>query len=250
MARPEAHRWLAPGCLWLATDWRAALAATMRVIHRIHHRAAHVRAAAEMPRAPRLADADILMIEIAHLANRRDAVEMNAALLARRQADDGVIAFLRHQLRRGSRAADDLPAAALMQFDIVDDSAGWDTADRQRIAHADVRLRAAHHPVADLQAVRREDVAFLAVHVMQQRDARRAVGVILNREDLRRNAELVALEINDTIALLHPAATMPGRDMTLIVAARAAVLLRDQRALRAGAGNLVKGRDRHRASSW
>src|SRR6185437_10181490 len=89
MAGPEAHRWLAPGCLWLAADWRASLTTTMRVVHWIHHRAAHMRAAPQIARASGLADAHVLVIEIAHLAHRRDTFEMDGPLLARRQTHDG-----------------------------------------------------------------------------------------------------------------------------------------------------------------
>src|SRR5690348_4289367 len=228
MAGSEAHRWLAPGSLRLAADWRTSLTTTMRVVHWIHHRAAHMRAAPQIARASRLADAHVLVIEIAHLAHRRDALEMDGPLFAGRQAHDSVIAFLRHQLRRRACAADDLPAAPFVQLDVVDDGAGRDIAQGQRVAHADIGLRAAHHTVAHLQAIRREDVALFAVNIVQQRDTRRAVRIILNREDLRRNAEFVALEINDAIAPLHPTATMPGRDVTLVVAASTTVLLCDQ----------------------
>src|SRR3954454_15876648 len=44
------------------------------------------------------------------------------------------------------------------------------------------------HDVADLQPRRRQDVALLAVGVMQQRDVRRAVRVVLDRRDLRGHA--------------------------------------------------------------
>ena len=44
---------------------------------------------------------------------------------------------------------------------------------------------------------RRQDVALFAVRVVDQRDARRAVRVVLNRGDLAGHAELVALEVDD-----------------------------------------------------
>src|SRR6185312_12969780 len=95
-----AHRWLAPGSLRLAADWRAPLTTTMRVIDRIHHRATHMWAAPQISRATSFADAHVLVIEIAHLAHRRHAVEMEAPLFARRQTHHCVVALLRHQLSR------------------------------------------------------------------------------------------------------------------------------------------------------
>src|SRR6185437_1272270 len=121
MAGAEAHRRLAPGSLWLAADWRASLTTTMWVVHRIHHRATHMRAASQVARASGLADAHVLVIEIAHLAYRRDAFEMDGPLLARRQTHDSVVAFLRHQLRRRARATDDLAAAPFVHLNVVND---------------------------------------------------------------------------------------------------------------------------------
>ena len=47
--------------------------------------------------------------------------------------------------------------------------------------------RAGRHRVADADPRRREDVALLAVRVVEQRDVRRAVRVVLDRGDLRRD---------------------------------------------------------------
>ena len=60
--------------------------------------------------------------------------------------------------------------------------------------------------VADLQAERREDVALLAVAVVDQRDAARAVRIVLDRRDLRRDGVLGALEVDDAILLARAAA--------------------------------------------
>ena len=67
--------------------------------------------------------------------------------------------------------------------------------------------------VADLQADRLQDVALLAVGVGQQRDARRAVRVVLDRRHLRRNVALVALEVDDAVHPLVAAAAPPRREL-------------------------------------
>ena len=67
--------------------------------------------------------------------------------------------------------------------------------------------------VADLQADRLQDVALLAVGVGQQRDARRAVRVVLDRRDLRRDVALVALEVDDAVDPLVAAAAPPRREL-------------------------------------
>src|SRR5262249_18877892 len=91
--------------------------------------------------------------------------------------------------------------------------------------------------------------ALLAVQVVQQRDARRAVRVILDGEDLGRHAWLVALEVNDAITPLDAAAPMARGDAALIVAPSLRDLLLDQRALGLAARDLLEGRDRHAATS-
>src|SRR5438034_11748521 len=47
-----------------------------------------------------------------------------------------------------------------------------------------------------------QDVALLAVLIVQQRDARRTVGIVLNRRHGGRNTDLVTLEIDHAVRLL------------------------------------------------
>jgi len=54
-----------------------------------------------------------------------------------------------------------------------------DVPQRQRVAGLDIGLRPGLDLVALLEALGRQDVAFLAVRVMQQRDIGRAVGIVL-----------------------------------------------------------------------
>ena len=71
------------------------------------------------------------------------------------------------------------------------------------------------------EADRREDVALLAVDVVEQREPRRAVRIVLDRRHPRRHVVLVATEIDDTIAPLVAAAAMARGDATAVVAAAA-----------------------------
>ena len=67
-------------------------------------------------------------------------------------------------------AAAELAAAADLQLDVVDGRAGRDEAQRQRVARLDVGGARRDDLVADLEVLRGEDVALLAVHVVEQRD--------------------------------------------------------------------------------
>src|SRR5262249_5418547 len=66
-----------------------------------------------------------------------------------------------------------------------------------------------------------EDVALLAVDVVQQRDARVAIGVVLDGGDLRRHAVLVATEVDDAVLALVRAAAVASRLAPVRVAAAA-----------------------------
>src|SRR5206468_295010 len=112
--------------------------------------------------------------------------------------------------------------------------------ERQRIARQDVDVLSGDDRVADLQAVGLQDVALLAVGIRQQRDARRAVRVVLDRRHRRRNIALVALEVDDAIHALVATATPPRREVTAVVPAARFVERLDERLVRLLRGDLVE----------
>ena len=79
---------------------------------------------------------------------------------------------------------------------------------------------------------------------MQQRDARGAVRVVLDRRDLRGNAVLVALEVDDAVLLLVAAADEARGDPALAVAAAGLRLALGQRLLRRRLGDVLERRVR------
>src|SRR5690606_15573634 len=102
----------------------------------------------------------------------------------------------------------------------VHDRTGRDVAQRQVVAGLDVGARARLDDVALLELLGSEDVALGAVDEVQERDARRAVRVVLDVRDLRVHAVLVvATEVDDAILALVAATDVAGRDAALVVAA-------------------------------
>src|SRR3954452_6974479 len=122
----------------------AALAAAVRVVDRVHHDAAVVRAAAEPARAAGLADLLVLPVRIAHRADRRHALGANHSQLARLQLDLRVTGVLADQLGVGTRRARHLAAAADLQLDVVDDGADRHTGHRHRVARLNIDPLARH----------------------------------------------------------------------------------------------------------
>src|SRR5690242_3973944 len=82
-ARALAERRHAPRGDRVAAALRLALAAAVRVVDGVHRRATHGRALAPPAAAPRLAAGDVLVVDVADLADRRPADERHPAQLAR-----------------------------------------------------------------------------------------------------------------------------------------------------------------------
>src|SRR5204863_9934363 len=94
-----------------------------------------------------------------------------------------------------------------------------------------------------------EDVRLRAVGVVEQRDARRPVRVVLDRSHLRGNAVLDALEVDLPVpALVPPALVAPG-DAAVRVPPAALLERPGQALFRLGLRDLLEGGDRHEAPS-
>src|SRR5262245_14990410 len=89
----------------MAPTLRLPLAAAVRVIHRVHGRAANGGPFAEPARASGLPARDVGVVDVADLAHRRPAGEEHATKLARREPEHPVVPVLRDELHRGSGRA-------------------------------------------------------------------------------------------------------------------------------------------------
>ena len=181
------------------TTGRAALATTERVVDGVHGDTTGLRADALPAVAAGLADLDQLVLAVADLADGGPAVDQHAAHLGGRHAQGGELALLGDQLHGDAGRAGHLAALAGAQLDVVHGGTDGDVAQRQGVARLDVGALAARHVVADVQALRGQDVGLLAVGVVQQGDAAGAVGVVLDGGDLGGHAVLDALEVDDAV---------------------------------------------------
>src|SRR6185503_4696507 len=207
----------------------AVRAAAHRMVDRVHRDRAHRRTNAAPARRAGLPDRAQAVLLVADLADRRAAIDVHAANLARTQPHLRIQSFAREELHRRACRTRDLRALARLHLDAVDRRADRNVAKRQRIARPDRRLAARHELRADRDTARRDDVAALAVRVQQKRDVGAAIRIVFEPLDLRRDAVLVALEIDDPIVLLVAATLVAHRDVAVVVAARAALLALDER---------------------
>src|ERR1044072_9557855 len=110
---------LAPGRHRVTAAGGFALAAAHRVVDRVHHHAAVVGTEAAVADAPGLAPGNVLVLEVADLADGGVAVDVHLAHLASGAAHLGVDALARHQLRARAGRAHQLAALARLELDVV-----------------------------------------------------------------------------------------------------------------------------------
>src|SRR5262245_31859032 len=137
-----AERRDAPRRYRVATAFRLALAAAVRVVDGIHRGAAHRRALAAPPAAAGLAARDVLVVDVPDLADRRPARERHAAHLTGWETQDREGAVLGDELDARAGRARHLRALARLELDRVDERARRDVLERQRVADTDVGGRA------------------------------------------------------------------------------------------------------------
>src|SRR5689334_20444957 len=250
LALARAALGLAPRGHRVATTGGLALATTVRVVDGVHHDTADGRALALPAHAAGLAPVDVGLLGVADLADGGAAAHVDEAHLARGHAQRRARALAGHELGAHAGRAGDLGAAAGSQLDRVDRRTDRDVAQRQVVAHLDVGVRAGLHHGALRQVARRDDVALLAVGVVQQRDAGGAVGVVLDVRDLGRDAVLVvATEVDDPVGPLVATALVTGGDPALVVATALLGQRLGQGLLRGGPGDLDEVGDRRAATA-
>ena len=191
-----------------------------------------------------LTDHDVGVLGVANLADGGAAGHENATHLGGRHADDRVLALLTHELAGGTSGTGDSSALARLELDGVDEGTHGNLGQRHGVARLDVGAGTGDDGVADLEALGGQDVALLAVHVVEQGDASGAVRVVLDGSDLGRHAVLVALEVDHAVLALHAATLVAHGDATGVVTTGLDRQRLEKGLLGRGAGDLGEVRDR------
>ena len=217
------------------------------MVHRVHHHAAVVRHSAKPARTARLADLLVHVIRVGHRADRGHALGPHHAQFAGLEFDLRIAGVLADQLRIGARGARDLAAGAGLHLDVVDDRANRDRRHRHGVARLDIGPCTGHHGIARAQPLRCQDIGQLAVLVLDQRDERRAVRIVLQPLHRGRHVDLAPLEVDLAVRLLVSAATESAGDAAVVVAPARAGLAGGQ-ALDRLALPQIRAVDQHRAT--
>ena len=134
-----AQRGLAPGSQRAGmADRGLALTTAVRVVAGVHNRTADGRPPAHVAFPAGLADGDVLVVDVADLADGRLALRGEVAQLAGGEADQSVFALFRHQLRHVAGGADELGALFGVDLDVVDEGTDRDAGHRQGVAGLDI----------------------------------------------------------------------------------------------------------------
>src|SRR5690554_1588031 len=115
-----------------------------------------------------------------------------------------------------------------LQFDRVDGATHRNVAQRQAVASLDRRVGTRHQLIASSHTLGRDDVATLAVGVLQQSNVSGTVRIVFDTLNGGGNAILVATKIDQTIVLLMTAPTMTRGDATIVVTSAGLALLLEQ----------------------
>src|SRR5450759_2003177 len=235
----------------VASTGGLTLTATMRVIDRVHGDSTPRWAFALPAHAAGLAPVDVALLGVAHLTDRCAAAQVDVADLTGRHTQLRVGTVLGHKLHLGAGRPCDLGAAAGAKLDRMDHRTHGDVAHRQAVARLDVGARAALDLVTLAELVRRQDIALLAIGIVQQGDTGGAVGVVLDVSDLCLHAVLVmATEVDQSIGALVSATDVTRRDAPGVVAATALGERTAQRLLRRRPRDLHEVGDTRPTTTW
>ena len=212
---------LAPGGDRTGTaDRRSAFTTTVRVIAGVHDRTADSGSDAHVAGTSGLTDVDVLMLEVSDLTDGGHAVVGNVSQLARGESEKGVAAFLSHELSDSAAGSCDLSALAGIKLDVVYEGTDGDARKGKAVANYDVGAGAGYDLVADLKAVRSNDVSLLAILILYQRDVGGTVGIVLKSKHSGGHIKLVTLEIDDSVLSAVSATLVANGDSAVAVTAR------------------------------
>jgi hypothetical protein len=179
------------------------------MVDRVHGYAANGRPPTQPSASSRLSERDAFMFNIAHLADCGIAILEDQSDFTRGKFNMCIFPFLRHQLAIGSSAPDDLSTFPHLQLDIMDERPRRDISEWKGITRFDICRGARDHPVSDAQPEGCQDISFLSIGIVKQRDPSRSIRIVFNGRHLGRDLSLVPLEINESISSFMASSSMP-----------------------------------------
>src|SRR2546423_1174060 len=122
---------------------------TMRVIDGIHDFTAYLGSLAEPTALASLTVRQKLVLGVANSANGRQTIAVHHARFGGGHTEGDIVAFLCHDLERGSRRTSHLTTLSRLELDVVDVGAERDLLERDRITNAAIGARTGYDLVPD-----------------------------------------------------------------------------------------------------
>ena len=221
----------------------AAFATAHGVVDRVHDNAAVARTAAEVTAATGLTADFEVVLGVGDDADGGTARLEDHAHLARGHLNDGILAVARHELRVCASGTHQLGALSRTKLYVVDKGSKRNLGERKGVAYFRGDAVARHDGLADLYALRGHNVAFLAIGIEYESDARAAVRVVLDCLYRRGDSVFVSFEVDDTVKFLVSAANVALGHLALVVASARFSESVNQAFFRLRSGDVVIGND-------
>ena len=228
--------------LTTTTRFRLAFATTVRMVNRVHRHTAHGRTDTLPACAAGLARSLVHVITISNLADGAEATIIKAADFAGRHFHQRPAAIAVGKDGKLARCTSDFATVAGDEFDVVNRCAERHSAQWHRVASLGSNVGTSDDRGPNFQAERGEDVRFLAIFVLDERNTASTVRIIFDPDDRCRSIVFPTLEIDEAIVALVTTTDVAGGDATGVVAATAALERGEEALFRLAFGNLVEGR--------
>jgi hypothetical protein len=158
-----------------------------------------------------------IVLNIPELSDSRSAIQVNTTNLTRRKPQLPPITLLCHDLRTATSRPHHLGTTCHFQLHIVDRRAQRDSTQRETVTRLDVSVPRRNDRIANLQTHRPQDVALLPIDIMEERDSRTAVRVVLDARYFRGHTDFVPAKVDHPKTPLVAAATETRRNPAEVI---------------------------------
>jgi len=195
----------------------SAFATTHRMRHGVHRRTTHTRANSLPAIAAGLADDNAGVFAVADHTDGGSAAAGNTANFAAWQSDLGPASFSGVKRCTHAGTAAELSAATGLHLDVVHHCAERNCAEWHAVTDVGLDPQTAFDAGSGRQPLWGENITLFPVGILNQSDAGRAIGVVLDMSHGANHAVFVSLEIDDAIESLVTTTTVLGGNLALVV---------------------------------
>jgi hypothetical protein len=196
----------------MSSAGRFAFSSTMGMIYWIHGDAPYMGFFPQPSFSAGFSNGNIFMFEITHLTNGGFTTERYQPNLTGREFNLCVFTFFGHELTITPGTSCHLPAMSDVQFNIVDMRSQRNNIKRKRVTDTNLGPFSRHQRIAHREILRREDIPFFTIYIMQKRNIGGSIWIILNKGYLGRDTILIPSEIDKSIGSFVTTAPVPGGD--------------------------------------